>query len=208
MSKRALSPSSHLSTSSSSSPSSRQRRPDLQLLHDLPAALLSTICSFLSVYQVMSMLLSTCRALHGSVTADCLLQSRLVLSSCSLPSLLAASSSTRALISRMRSLTVLYSCEQKDDDPQYEMLPLQELRSPVDASRFLFSSLTSLHFIFAEKYMRPQRGLNCLLGAMQLLEADAGCFSSLRHLVVHDTGCLVDEEALELPVASLAGMRP
>jgi hypothetical protein len=61
------------------------------LLQALPASLLSEVCSFLSVYQVVSTLRSTCHAMQRGATADCLLQSSLGISSRSLPSLVAAS---------------------------------------------------------------------------------------------------------------------
>jgi hypothetical protein len=103
MPKRALSPS---RANSSSSSWSRQPCARLQLLHGLPACLLSTVCSFLSIYQVVSVLRSTCRVLHGTITGNCLLQAELVISSRSLPSLIASKSSARALLSRIASLTV------------------------------------------------------------------------------------------------------
>jgi hypothetical protein len=90
MPKRALSTSAQLSSSSlsstfSSSSRSKQRRSLFQLLHGLPAALLSEVCAFLSVYQTVCTLRSTCHAMHDGVTADCQLLSHLVITSCSLP---------------------------------------------------------------------------------------------------------------------------
>ena len=178
MSKRALSPSSLPSCTLSSPSSSRSRRrcQRFQLLHALPASLLSQVCSFLSVYQVMSILRSTCHALYGSITADCLLQSHLVITSRSLSSLVASTSSTRALISRIPSLTILFQLEQGWEASLMAMLHLHALRCPTDASRFLLSHLSSLRFVFEElqHYQSPPQLLqSCLLSAMQLLAADA-----------------------------------
>ena len=96
--------------------------------------------------------------------------------------------------------------ERTEAGEQYATLPLQELRHRVDASRFLFSSLSSLHFEFGWCQSvidgRPQ-GRSCLLSILQLLTADASCFSSLRRLGIDDTGWL-DGEELELSFMPLA----
>ena len=237
MSKRALSPSPHTSSSSSSS-RSKQRCIRFQLLHALPASLLAEVCSFLSVYQVVSILRSTCHSMHSSVTPDCLLQSPLSIRGRSLPGLVASSPGTRAVVSRVASLIVFYHTgvgEEKEEDdgnnphfpaelsdgeecddeqyygqrPESAMLRLQELRSPLDASRFLFSSLQSLHVQFEQQvHDCPQPGvlLSCLLGLLQLLAADAASFSSLRHLVINDYGTSTVDgaEPVDLPFSSLA----
>ena len=204
MSKRALSPSPETPSSTSSSSRLTQRCFRFQLLHDLPASLLSQVCSFLSVHETVSILRSTCHALHGSVTPNCLLQSHLAISGRSLPALIAATPSTRVLISRVPSVDIVYQLEQ-GDDPQHAMLPLQELRSPVDASRFLFSSLTSLHVSFDHSggECPSQLGQSSLLSVLQLLEADAASFSSLRRLGIGDYSGMVSGLEFELPFSSL-----
>ena len=209
MSKQALSTPPHISSNTlctSSSSSSQSTRPchRLQLLHNLPASLLSQVCSFLSVHETVSILRSTCHALHGSVTPNCLLQSHLAISGRSLPALIAATPATRALISRVPSVDIVYQLEQ-GDDPQHAMLPLQELRSPVDASRFLFSSLTSLHVSFDHSggECPTQLGQSSLLSLMQLLEADAASFSSLRRFGIDDYSGMVSGVEFELPFSSL-----
>ena len=77
--------------------------------------MLATACSFLSVYEVITILRSTCHAMHYSVTADCLLQSHLTITSSSLPSLVASTAGTRALISRIPSLAILFRLEIPED---------------------------------------------------------------------------------------------
>ena len=168
---------------SSSSSRSRQRRSRFQLLHQLPASVLAAVCPFLTVYQVMSLLRRTCRAMHGSVRAECLLHSRLVISSDSLLDLVEARPSTRALISRVQSLSIVYRYEEGDDGLQNAM-PLHELRSPHDASRFLFSSLTSLHVAFdCSQLACPQPVIeSCLLSVLLLLAGSPDSFFSLRSL--------------------------
>ena len=173
MSKRALSPSPHTSSSSSlSSRSKQRRRTRFQLLHALPASLLAEVCSFLSLYQVVSTLRSACYAMHDSVTAQCLLRSHLVIPSRSLAALAASTPGSRALVSRVPSLSILYQLELRDDVTlDMELLPLQELRSPLHASRFLFSSLTSLRVVF-EDCVGPgspeSLGEACLRNVVQL----------------------------------------
>ena len=132
MSKRLLSSSSD--TSSPSTSRSRKRHARFQLLHNLPASLLSQVCSFLSVHETVSILRSTCHALHGSVTPNCLLQSHLAISSRSLPALIAATPSTRALISRVPSLTI----------DQYEQSCHQSVAQLLADDAAFFSSLRRL----------------------------------------------------------------
>ena len=212
MSKRALDPSPHTSSSPSSPSRSRQRRSRFQpLLHALPAALLSTVCSFLTVHEVVSTLRSTSRALQGSLTPDCLLRSHLVVTGSSLPALLASKPSTRALVSRIPSLTLLYRDgygEEVLDNQEMAMLALHGLRSPQDASRFLFSGLSSLYVVLEdvhdEPFASPALLHSCLLSVMLLLATEAESFRSLRSLVIDDGGFLQVLPRLELPFSSLA----
>ena len=200
MSKRPLSPSAGSSSSSFSPPRFKQPFSRFQLLHELPASLLSQVCSFLSVYQLVSTLRSTCHELHSRVTPDCLLQSHLTMSSLSLPALAASTPSTRALISRVPSLTIVYRFEQGGEGVQSGLLPLQALRSPLDASRFLFSSLSSLRICLDRQASFPlQEKEDCLRGALQLLAVDADSLLSLRRFAIDDT--------LELPLVPGAGLR-
>ena len=190
MSKRALSPS-PLTASSFSSPSRprQRRRTRFQLLHALPTALLTEVCSFLSFYQVVSTLRSTCHALYGSVTPGSLLRSHLVIPSRSLAALAASTPDTRTLVSRVPSLSLLYQLVEADNTGLHmALLPLQRLRSPLDASRFLFSSLKSLRVVFEDcvgSSCPPFFKQACLQDVMKLLAAEAASFSSLRRLHIH-----------------------
>ena len=217
MSKRALSPS-HLTTSSlssSSSSRSRQRRASLQLLQWLPASLLSQVCSFLSVFEVVSVLRRTCHALQSGVTADCLRQSHLHLRSDSLASLVASQSSTHALISRVPSLSIVYRVYRWEEGVQSleKAMPLlHELTSPLDASRFLFSSLSSLQVViegyrgqYGHEDLWLQRAHSCLLSALQLPEVIPASFSCLRRLAIHDVAEV--SARWELPFSSLARLQ-
>ena len=203
MSKPALSASRH--SSSSSSLSSRPTQPSsrFQLLHDLPASLLSQVCSFLSVYQVVSTLRCTCHVMHGSVTPDCLREAHLAIRGYSLPALAASKPDTRALVSRVRSLSILYKYDRGETGPRTAMLPLQSLQ---DAPQFLFCFLSSLHIVFeldGKLPFPPSLRQACLLDVMQLLTASPESFSSLRRLHIDDT----DEfgaEGVELSFAPLA----
>ena len=209
MSKRPLSPTLDLSSSSCSFPQSKQQCPSrFQQLHGLPASLLSTVCSFLSIYQTVSILRSTCQALHGSVTAECFLQSHLFIRSQLLLSLAASTAGTRALVSRLPCLSVLYRWEWMNFCTQTVMLPLQELRSPLDASRMLFSSLQSLHVVIESLvHAMPQPlGQSSLLSLMQLLAAEPGSFSSLRRLHIEDQNMSPATDA-ELAMACLPQAR-
>ena len=146
MPKRALSPTRDFSTSPSSS-SSRPKQPCLPfyLRDGLLESMLYTVCSFLSVYEVGCILRRTCRALHGRVAADCLLHHHLTLNPRSLPALVASQPSTRALIRRIPSLSLLYHNVHDHKEQHMAMPPLHSLRCPVHACRFLFSSLSSLY---------------------------------------------------------------
>ena len=209
MSKRALSPLAPTTSSSSSPSRSRQRRRTrFQLLHALPTSLLTEVCSFLSLYQVVSTLRSTCHVLHDSVMPDCLLQSRFVITSRSLAALAASSPGSRALISRVPSLSIRYELGRGVWDVQKKLLPLQALRSPLDASRFLFSSLSSLHVLIRyaveDRRHPPRQQQSGLLSIMQLLAAEAESFSSLRRLHVDDGGMFVTGD---VAFSSLARLR-
>ena len=65
-------------------------------------------------------------------------------------------------------------------------LALHELRSPLDASRFLFSSVASLYVALEERVdqreLLPSRAQSCLLNVLLLLAANPDSFSSLRRL--------------------------
>ena len=161
-----------------------------QLLHDLPAPLLSALCAFLSVYQVVCILRSTCRALHSGVTAECLLHHHLSINMLSLPSLVASQPSTRALIRRIASLAIVYAHRQEETEERMAMLPLHALRCPLDASRFLFSSLSSLRLSFADytatRVCPSSVKQHLLLNALLLLADEAESFSFLRRFHLDD----------------------
>ena len=181
----------------------------IQLLHGLPASLLSQVCSFLSVYQLVSTLRSTCHQLHSSVTAECLLQSHLFISSRTLPALIAAKPSTRAAVSRVSSLTILYRYDELTDGLEVATLPLQDLRSPLDASRFLFSSLSFLQVVLqnlAQNYP-PLLMQSWLQSVLQLLAARSESFASLRRLSIDDFGGLLTAEDLDVSFSPLAGLQ-
>ena len=209
MRKRVLSPARDDSSSSSLSPRSKQPCLRLQLLHHLPAPLFSVVCSFLSLYQVVCILRSTCRALHDGVTADCLLRHHLSIDMLSLPSLVASKPSTRALIRRISSLTIVYVHQEEETDERMAMLPLHALRCPVDASRFLFSSLSSLRLSFAqynpEAHCPPLVKQNLLLNALLLLAAEAESLSSLRRFHLDDD--IFTEEGAVAPLSLLQRLR-
>ena len=93
------------------------------------------------------------------------------------------------------------------------LLPLHVLRCPVDASRFLFSSLSSLHVRFEERRRTtpcptPVRQ-SCLLALLLLLAANPDSFSSLRRLHIEEqcSARLEETQAVQLPVFSLARLR-
>ena len=176
----------------------------------MPLSLLAEVCSFLSVYQVASTLRSTCHALRDSVTAQCLLQSHLILRSHTLTALVASTPGSRALVSRVPSLCICYGVENGVWGEQKALLPLQQLRSPLDASRLLFSTLASLHIImrYGAANQRPSRQQQSgLPGVMQLLAAEAESFSSLRHLCVNDGGMFFTVVTGEVSFSSLARLR-
>ena len=209
MSKRARSPSLHLSSASFASSRPQLPHAGFQLLQGLPAFLLSTVCSYLPVYQVVCIVRSTCRAVHSNVMAGCLQRSHLLISSTSLPSLVASRPSTHALISRIESLSLLYLHGVEDESLNMAMLPLAELRSPHDASRFLFSSLSSLYVAFDTQSQRrcPKLlGQGCLLSLLLLLAAHSDSFSSLRRLHIDDSSMTVVRE-VELSFSSLARLQ-
>ena len=190
MSKRVLGLPSHPSSSSSSAPQSKRRRFRFQLLHNLPAALLAELCSFLFVYEVIAVLRSTCHALHDRVTADCLLQSHVSVTSQSLPALAASTASGRAVVHRVPSLSIIYHFDENNTCLESAMLQLQELNQPLHASRFLFSSVSSLYVVFdgdedSDDEHWSNRRLHrqsCLLGLLQLLAVHSDSFSCLRRL--------------------------
>ena len=192
------------SSPSSSCPQSMQRCHSFQLLHGLPSSLLFEVCSFLSVYQVVSTLRRSCQALHGRVAADCLQRCHLVIASSSLPSLAASKASTRTLLSRIPSLTISHQWDTWDEGER--ILTLHKLRSPLEASRFLLSSLQSLHIIL-EKSGRlccpPPLAERCLLIVLQLLADRAASFSSLRRLHI-DARAVTVPAYIDLSFAPLA----
>ena len=210
MPKRELSTRDGLSSIPSSSQSEEQLR--FQLLHGLPASLLSSVCSFLSVYQVVCILRSTCRTLQDGVTADCLLRHHLTIMSRSLPALVASQPSTRALVRRIPSLSIRYQYEEGECNKPIALLPLHALRCPLDASRFLFSSLSSLHVSIGEKEPSapcPTPASQSFLLSLLLLLADSpDSFSSLRCLHIEEQCYAPLEEAVtnavKLPCSSLA----
>ena len=180
--------------------------PALQLLHDLPAPLLSAVCSFLSVYQVVCILRSTCRALHDAVSEDCLLHHHLTLDTRTLPSLVVSKLGTRALIRRIPSLSLYYQHTKRVTEEQLAMLPLHSLRCPLDASRFLFSSLSSLFVSVAEEGDTPcDTALKhrFLLSVLLLLAANPESFPTLHRLQIRDQCYTEQPQGLQLPFASL-----
>ena len=209
MSKRVLDASAQHCSSSSSSSSvrSRHRRPRFKLLEALPAALFAEVCSFLSVYQVLSTLRSTCLAMDASVQSDCLLQSHLDISSRALIPLSMSSHRTQALVSRIPSLFIVYTWDDKAETALDSVHPLLVLRHPVDESRFLFSSLWSLHAAFRLSGECCPRNVAvwCLRQLLQLLAADAASLSCLRRLVIEDDN-LITDEACEEPFSALAAL--
>ena len=142
-------------------------------------------------------------SMHGSVTPDCLREAHLAIRGYSLPALAASKPDTRALVSRVRSLSILYKYDRGETGPRTAMLPLQSLQ---DAPRFLFCFLSSLHIVFeldGELPFPPSLRQACLRDVMQLLTASPESFSSLRRLHIDDT----DEfgaEGVELSFAPLA----
>ena len=213
MRKRALSPPPDHSSSSSSS-HSRQLCARFQLLHDLPASLFSAVCSFLTLYQVVSILRSTCRALHGSVSEDCLQHHHLAITDDTLPSLVASRPSTRALVRRISSLAILHRCKVKDSSSQSAMTLRSSRSSPLqaalDASRLQFSSLSSLYINVEEvgrQRARTPPKLRSLLSLLRLLAANPQLFSSLRRLDIQDYCDDRGEVVVPLPVPELARLQ-
>jgi hypothetical protein len=139
--------------------------------------------------------------MHGSVTADCLLQCHLSIASRSLPSLAASTPSTRALVSRAPSLTIVYMREERTRS--LNMPTLRKLRSPLDASRFLFSSLSSLHVVFEQSAGEPctlTLVQHVLVSLLRLLAAYPESTASLRRLHIDDTGSgVMMKTEFELP---------
>ena len=197
MSKSARHPSLCSSLPCLSSCRSRRRRPRFQLLHDLPEVLFAEVCSFLSVHETVSTLRSTCHAIHGSVRPDCLLRSHLDIRDCSLSALLASTPGTRALVSRVSSLHILQRGKGQPETPS-----LQQLHSPLDSSRCLFSRLSSLR-VDCCHWRCPEAC--CLLSLLQLLAEQSQSFSSLRRLHIAVLNTMV--AAGELPFSSLAGLQ-
>jgi hypothetical protein len=115
-------------------------------------------------------------------------------------------SSTRALVSGVRSLCIVYLYEQGDESLENAMLPLHRLRSSLDISRFLFSSLSSLHVVFEDGELPCPQQLteNCVLSVLLLLAANSDSFSSLRRFHIVDERSLSFGGKVELPFWSLA----
>ena len=200
--------------SSSSSSSSRSKLPCLrfQLLHDLPAPLFSVVCFFLSLHQVVSVLRSTCRALHDAVSEDCLQHHHLAITDRTLPSLLASSPSTRALIRRISSLGILHQWRKDDTNPQSAMpVPVQPspLQAAQDASLLQFSSLSSLYINVWEisRQQAPTPELGSLLSLLQLLAANPTLSSSLHRLHIQDYCDDRGEVVVPLPVPELGRLQ-
>ena len=203
MSKRLLSRSPLLS-SSSSVPSQQLLR--FQLLQKLPTALLSITCSFLTVRELLSILRSTCHALHDRVTASCYCQPRSHIqldTTRSLPALLASPGSSRLLIGRISSLTIVHQCAEGQSGHYLSAPRLRELR-------FLFSSLSSLRVVLEDcdhcSAPWPCHQAQSFLDALvQMLGDEAASFSSLRRLDVDDIG-LARCDCSWLTFAPLAGL--
>jgi hypothetical protein len=86
------------------------------------------------------------------------------------------------------SLTIVYELECGDSGLETAMLPLRKLRSPLNASRFLPSSLSSLRVVFEDWYGAshgPPLGRDCAQDVMKLRTAHAASFLSLRRLHIH-----------------------
>ena len=211
MRKRALSPAPVHSSSSSSSPS-RRLCTRFQLLHDLPAPLFSVVCSFLSVHQVVSILRSTCRAVHDSVLEDCLLHHHLSITDDTLPSLLSSQPSTRALLRRISSLTVHYRWRRGEDTTEQSAMPVQPspLQAALDASYLQFSSLSYLyinvHEISREGVWTVPK-LRSLLSLLQLLVTNPNLPSSLCRLDIQDYCDDRGEVVVPLPVPELGRLQ-
>jgi hypothetical protein len=123
----------------------------------------------------------------GSVTADCPLQSHLGISSRSLPSLIASAPSTRALVSRVPSLTILY---QWGEGRAAHAAPGEAAQSDWAAGHGLLPVLLSvaLRVVFDMPYpgepCPPPLAQLLLLSLMQVLAAGPTSCSSLRELVI------------------------
>jgi hypothetical protein len=101
---------------------------------------------------------------------------------------------------------MVYLWDSQNEFPNAAMLPVLVLRSPVDASRFLFSSLSSLYFCFksdGESCPTPV-AVYSLLNIMLLLADNADSLSSLRRLVIADAHGVISEEALDVSFSPLA----
>ena len=107
----------------------------------------------------------------------------------------------------MPSLCVFY---QYDEGDRHNATPhLVKLVSPLDSSRFLFSSLTSLRVVFDDDGGWPCPWAlvqSCLSIVMLLLAASPDSFSSLRRLHFDDSGSVkkADRNGLQLPFWLLA----
>ena len=111
--------------------------------------------------------------------------------------------STRALVRHIPSLS-LCCCRDGGQGVNLHMtkLPLHELRCPVDASRFLFSSLSSLYVCFWHC------SKDNLLSLFSLLETMPDCLSSLRRFHFRETRAQSDAfDAGELPFTSPSSPR-
>ena len=154
---------------------------------------------------MVSTLRSTCQSLLDGVTSSRPLLCHLnLITSCSLPALVASKPRTHALISRVSSLSIIYRHKGGAAGVQNATPRLQALHCPSDASRSLFSSLSTLRAVFEcdGKACPAPVGQGCLLQLLQLLAADAASFSSLRRLDVEDHG-LATREEFELSFSSL-----
>ena len=210
MRKRALSPPLDHSPSSSSS-DSEPLSTRFQLLHGLPAPLFAVVCSFLSVHQVVSILRSTCRAVHHSVSEECLQHHHLAITDRTLPSLLASRPSTRALLRRILSLAICHRwCKDDTIPPSAMPVRVSPLQAALDASLLQFSSFSSLYIDvdeFSQTRARTLSKLCSLLSLLQLLAANPNLFSSLRRLHIEDDCDALGRVVVPLPVPELVRLQ-
>ena len=211
MRKRALSPPpDHFSSSSSSS--SRQLCARFQLLHDLPAPLFSVVCSFLTLYQVVSILRSTCRTLHDSVSEDCLQHHHLAVTDNTLPSLLSsqpqhARAASPHLVPRHPSPVQGQRLEfaERDDVAVVTAAGCAGPR-PTSCSPSLSSLYINVHEISRQRARTPPK-LRSLLSLLRLLAANPQLFSSLRRLHIEDDCDVMGKVFVPLPAPELGRLQ-